>query len=387
MHLSHRKSKQELNDVIQVNIPKKVQDQIKHLCSTIRTIEWSGPLFYSMEGSIEDPKNLVITLEDILPLDIGTSGYTEYRMGPAVSKFMRENEIFEKGFKMGHIHSHHNMGVFFSGTDQSEIEDNSENHNFYLSIIVNNKGDIIGKVGITAECEMDNLEEEIGFKAINEEGDEYLIESVIKKSSKKYFEYKCKITNVQEELEVSEEFKTLMANMTRHSGSEFDKFPRNNSYTPGGYKSGGYLDYEDEEETPTYSWTPKGKDTKSRGEVKPSTSPTVSEVDTKLDEFQFKLLSLEDPACMTMSSLEDILEYWTAMDKNGEDLAKDVWNKYAKLFDEYFNEPNFSPKFYVMRQTINKFKSLTTPANVSMYSTIEPIIELLQAKYDKLEVL
>lgn len=384
MHSYRRKPKKELDTVIKVNIPKKVQDQIKHLCNTINTIEWSGPLFYSMEGSIEDPKNLVITLEEILPLDIGTSGYTEYRMGPAVSKFMRENEVFEKGWKMGHIHSHHNMGVFFSGTDQSEIEDNSENHNFYLSVIVNNKGEIIGKVGITAECDMEGIEEEIGFKGINEEGEEYIIESVMKNSSKKYFEYKCKITNVSEEPQVSEEFKELMSKMTRHNRSEFDKFPSNNSYSSGGNnKKWRYLDDEDEEQTKgTYSWTPKSKEPESRGTI----TPTVSEVDGLVDEFVFKVFSLEDPACMTMSGLDDILEYWTAMDKDPDELAKEILKKYDEVFPVHYEKVRMKPRFYVLRTMKERLANLTTPANVSMYKTIEPTIKALNEKYDNLEI-
>ena len=49
---------------------------------------------------------------------------------------------------MGHIHSHNSMDVFFSATDMEELEDNSPNHAFYLSLIVNNAGDRMAKVSL-----------------------------------------------------------------------------------------------------------------------------------------------------------------------------------------------------------------------------------------------
>ena len=131
-------------------MPEKILHQIKWLCKEISRVEWSGVLFYSMEGSITDPENLVFTLEHILPMHKGTSGYTEYELGEAVIEYMMENEESEN-WKMGHIHSHNTMDVFFSGTDMSELEDNAPNHNFYLSLIVNNFMEFCAKVCFIAE--------------------------------------------------------------------------------------------------------------------------------------------------------------------------------------------------------------------------------------------
>ena len=109
----NKKKSQKLSEKIKVNMPLHVDKQIKHLCKTINTIEWSGVLFYSMTGSIKDPENCGITLEYILPMDVGTSGYTEYQITGKVTKFMRENDALEKEWKMGHIHSHHSMSKQF----------------------------------------------------------------------------------------------------------------------------------------------------------------------------------------------------------------------------------------------------------------------------------
>lgn len=43
------------------------------------------------------------------------------------------------------------MGVFFSGTDKDELIENSEYHNFYLSLIVNNRNEMVAKVAFRAK--------------------------------------------------------------------------------------------------------------------------------------------------------------------------------------------------------------------------------------------
>jgi len=47
---------------------------------------------------------------------------------------------------MGIIHSHVNMGVFFSGTDSSTLDAYAKLSNFCISLIVNNKGEMVAKV-------------------------------------------------------------------------------------------------------------------------------------------------------------------------------------------------------------------------------------------------
>lgn len=82
-------------------MPEKVYNQIQYLCREIAKVEWSGILFYKVEGSIQDPKNFKIILEDILPLNKGTQAYTEYSFDERVIDHMEENEHLEE-CKMGH---------------------------------------------------------------------------------------------------------------------------------------------------------------------------------------------------------------------------------------------------------------------------------------------
>jgi len=81
-------------------MPLKVLHQIQHLCKEISKVEWSGVLFYKTEGSIKDPENMVITLEDILPMHKGTGTYTEYSFGPEVVEHVMANDLLEH--KIGH---------------------------------------------------------------------------------------------------------------------------------------------------------------------------------------------------------------------------------------------------------------------------------------------
>lgn len=76
----------EITDIqLPVVISKKVYDQIKYLCKEISTEEWSGSLFYKVEGSIKNPEEMKITLESILPMNKGSVSYTEYATDSRVS--------------------------------------------------------------------------------------------------------------------------------------------------------------------------------------------------------------------------------------------------------------------------------------------------------------
>src|SRR5690606_13658325 len=50
--------------------------------------------------------------------------------------------------------THHNMSVFFSGTDMKCLHDNAPHYKMFLSVIVNAKGDCIAKIAIETKVEM-----------------------------------------------------------------------------------------------------------------------------------------------------------------------------------------------------------------------------------------
>lgn len=148
-------------------VTPKFEQQYQYLCKKINTVEWSGILFYTVEGTVSNIKK--VTLEEIFLMDKGTGVTTDYSFDEEVVEHMMNNPYLQQ-YRIGHVHSHNNMGTFFSGTDMDELKDNASNHLFYLSIIVNNYNSIVGKVAIFSEATIPSK-----FKVKNEEGaDSYI---------------------------------------------------------------------------------------------------------------------------------------------------------------------------------------------------------------------
>ena len=164
--------------------------KIQYLCNSIAHFEWSGVLFYTCQGTIQQPDKMTINIEDILPMDKGTATATEFAYDERYVNYLMNNpERLE--WRNGLIHSHNNMAVFFSGTDEKEIETNSKAHNYYLSMVVNNKLDIIAKVGFVAEVE---YPVKAKYHALDENGKSYFVKQEnFTEKRQKLFTYDCKI--------------------------------------------------------------------------------------------------------------------------------------------------------------------------------------------------
>lgn len=114
--------------------------KIKYLCEKISEVEWSGLLIYKVIGDVTEPSKCTLDIVDIVPMDKGSSTYTEYILDPEViMEYFMEHPEYMDECSVGHIHSHNKMSTFFSGTDMAELHDNAPNHNMYLSLIVNNE--------------------------------------------------------------------------------------------------------------------------------------------------------------------------------------------------------------------------------------------------------
>lgn len=134
----------------------------------------------------------------------GTQAYTEYSFDEAVADFImdktEENPEFMT-YKIGHIHSHNSMGVFFSGTDMDELFDNCVNHNFYLSLIVNNYMEMIAKlVYRVIPC---------AYSAKDEDGEAYEISSHGAESAL-LFTHDCKVMIPFQQPTVEERFQSRL---------------------------------------------------------------------------------------------------------------------------------------------------------------------------------
>ena len=192
-----------------MKISSKLQDQIYFLCSKIPNLEWSGVLFYTTEGNFGED-GFKVTCEEVYPLDIGSSGYTEYDTDdPDFIKYMMANpHILD--MRKGHCHSHNTMDTFFSGTDTDELKENCPNHNFYVSLIVNNANDNCAKIAflvteitetpateipetiITTEARFKNQDGNEVIKKMQKKIEVQKIEAT-KKESKSVFVYDCEI--------------------------------------------------------------------------------------------------------------------------------------------------------------------------------------------------
>ena len=95
-------------------------------------------LFIKHTGSFED-NSLEIYCEDIYPMDLGTSGWTEFKMSEDVTAYIADNlELFECDLAL--IHSHHSLGAFFSGQDLKTLQIEGNDTNCFVSLIVDTRG-------------------------------------------------------------------------------------------------------------------------------------------------------------------------------------------------------------------------------------------------------
>lgn len=130
-----------------LKVTREFNSLVQYLCSRISDVEWSGVLFFESSGEVNSEEGVTITPVDIYPMDIGSSAYTEYDFSEEVFDYY-EHHAERFGMKYGHIHSHNSMGTWFSGTDVQELVDNCVNHSFYVSLIVNNKNDMVARIAI-----------------------------------------------------------------------------------------------------------------------------------------------------------------------------------------------------------------------------------------------
>lgn len=124
----------------EIFIPREVEAKIRHLCTRVHDVEWSGTLFYKAEGSMED-ETFKVTCLDIFVMDIGTATTTDYDESADVVGYMVDHpELLQDGVCQGLIHSHNNMSTFFSGTDTGTLLSEGQDTVHFVSLIVNNAG-------------------------------------------------------------------------------------------------------------------------------------------------------------------------------------------------------------------------------------------------------
>lgn len=125
-------------------VPVLVEEKIRYLIRKFPSTEWSGVLFYTHQGSFEQG-DLELTCQDLFPMDLGSSGWTEFSMSEDVTAYMAEHiELFD--CEMGLIHSHHSMGAFFSGQDNKMLQQEGADTNCFLSLVVDTRGTYVARL-------------------------------------------------------------------------------------------------------------------------------------------------------------------------------------------------------------------------------------------------
>lgn len=132
-------------------LSSKLMNLTNYFHNQIGKDEWSGILFYTVDGSIRDIDNLTFRAETMMLKDIGTSAYTSYEFDADVLDFYDQNPETED-MKLGMIHTHHNMSNYFSSTDMDELKENAPNHNYYLSLIMSFDCNYSAKLAIYAKA-------------------------------------------------------------------------------------------------------------------------------------------------------------------------------------------------------------------------------------------
>ena len=150
--------RQEFSQKPKLHMTANLVKQIKKLHNQVGTLEWSGELITRETGTINDLDNWTVTAEDIFLVDVGTGGYTSYEVDKGSFKSADIVDLYEKfpglltgELKNHHIHTHHMMGSFFSGTDQENLEDRASVSNYFIMLIVDMKGLYIAKVAFKAK--------------------------------------------------------------------------------------------------------------------------------------------------------------------------------------------------------------------------------------------
>lgn len=346
-------------------MPEKVYNQIQYLCREIAKVEWSGILFYKVEGSIQDPKNFKIILEDILPLNKGTQAYTEYSFDERVIDHMEENEHLEE-CKMGHIHSHNTMGVFFSGTDWSELEDNVGNHNYYLSLIVNNFMDFCAKVCFIAEAPPTNF----AFMAKNENGENYLYGESAYTVKPKMVVYDCEITCPVSSISVQQSF-------TQKVTSIIEKAAKVLAPVKSISGTNSSVGFKQDRNFANTDWDKKNFQNSKVGKIS-----FADEIEDSIDEFAIFVVNTGNPI-QEFGTMEELIKYYESYKLKPSMLANNVISTYNKSYRTYYSlyESELDdPVMYdkALSEVILELEHEALTCKYNIDYMLEPCIEVLK---------
>ena len=121
--------------------------QVEHLVRNISNREWMGRLLYIVKDDTVIPKLVLLeNIGSIGAIDFVSDDNTDVLPIEDYADFTKDDSIYE--LYEGTIHSHHSIGVFFSGTDWQDLRKNAGSFSpFYLSVVVDNDMRVYPMVG------------------------------------------------------------------------------------------------------------------------------------------------------------------------------------------------------------------------------------------------
>jgi len=122
---------------MRLELSKQIVQKIEYFSKYFSSKEWSGPAWFKATGK----KNTfpeVFELKHFHPLDLGSTAATEFE-AEDVAKILPDTYKALPSLKtcyMGLIHSHHNMGAYFSSSDEETLCKMGPETGFYPSLVV-----------------------------------------------------------------------------------------------------------------------------------------------------------------------------------------------------------------------------------------------------------
>lgn len=241
-----KSEKLEISSKVVVKFSDDMLKKIKYTCRKIHEVEWSGIIFYDTpEGKI-GVDDVEILVEDFYLLDIGSAAYTEFEAATDSDfiGFLMDNPTYLEKNK-GLIHSHNNMSVFFSGTDETELTENADKYApFYLSVIVNNRHEIVARIGLPGEIKK---EKTVVFD--NKDYDELELTEKAE-DSKVVFHIDCEVDRDEEDIfKGKEEYAERIEELRKNKKAHFvESYTPSSKYYRGGRSRTFHNPYDDDDD-------------------------------------------------------------------------------------------------------------------------------------------
>ena len=166
---------------------------------------------------------------------MGSTSYTEFEYSPDFAAYIARNPLL-MDHQMGLIHSHNNMSVFFSGTDTATLQEQAPLYKKFLSVIVNNRLDIVAKLAVYTESDIINNTEIISttnYQDIDYTNKKINNSSKTTKTSKEkeVWVYDCDIIKEGKEI-VDKEFKEAVEDLKTNATKQSFNSPVINTTLP-----------------------------------------------------------------------------------------------------------------------------------------------------------